>query len=570
MASPSKTQFSLREILSAFSKSKISSIVAGFVITTVLFAVGFLLFKPFYMTNDDVLITLLAMGFGTPNHNPSEFLLWVNILFGFLLKWLYNTWPEHHWYGFILFSIFFLSTWTMSFVFFKTPDRIRLFLIFVVLPTTFFYFFTQMEWTVVAFGASQAALFLAFEPPPETGWKPLVLAGLLFFSSSLIRFSSAVLGLAAFLPIALYQWKQSGPSLRLRQILFLLFTLGFSILAFLFHRSFCESRPGWKGFYSKAAIVTDIIEFRGLSPGPASDKILDSVGWDSLDFSLFANYYFSFDSKFDPANLSKLENEMPPPYAHKGFKWMSVFGSEFVQIQWLALLFLCFFLPTKNYRWIFLNSLWVFLVFLCLFYFMKINPWVTWPLFAYLPFSTIFFTQVHGKTENLNEKNLYVERPRLWAWAAFVLWAMLASTLFFGTWHRNQMDIQKEKQLQQDMAAFGFPKDHLCVIWAGGFPFKNISVFGNYDLLKSSPIYWLSWWALTPDSKELPKEFGLENPFRDMVNRKDVYFMLPKNYSTMYNLYLQRDFNIEPTFLWVFHGEQFDVYNVLGKPSPKT
>lgn len=242
-----------------------------------------------------------------------------------------------------------------------------------------------------------------------------------------------------------------------------------------------------------------------------------------------------------------------------------MFGDDFVRIQLLSLAFLLLFVPRPRYGWIFLNYVWSFLLLFYMYFFLKLPPWVFWPFFSYAALSCYFW----GADKGLPTPHRTSTRTRFTVitLAALVLWFLVAAPLSVEDWKANQKAILVERQLQSDVDALKLKQDHLYVIWGTAFPFENIGVFGNYAPFKDISIFWLSSWQNTPFAKALLEKYKIKNIFKDMVNRKNVNFILcPGYFPMMYHQYLSQRFQMETTLQLVFHGASFDVYRVLGKP----
>ncbi len=544
---------------------RFSPALLSFTLTSILFITGFLFIRPYYLTGDDGMMTLLSIGFGDPRQGPSEFLFHLNVLVGLVLKALNDLWPEHHWYGFFLFALYFVSTWAILSMFCSTFRSFRTFLpSFSVLTVVFEFYFAHMEFTILAFWAAQAGLHLMLTKgcKSEGDWISQISGGTLFYISSLVRLKASFLALGAMTPFCFFYWRLMSSSQKRRMGICAIAILGLTLGSALFHRQYYESHSGCESYYPWMDSFHEIVEYRGLTAGPSSEPILKNVGWDSLDFALFANFFWQ-DPKFSLDHLEKLEKDMPAPFNGKGIGWLKYLKVDFTQLLLMALVFFPFHVSRPRYPWVLVNILWVLVILLYLYYFKKITPWVIWPMLSFTALSFYFFGE--GIENRLKPSRAF----QLLQWIVFSLWWMAAIPLWVTDWRFNQMEIRRESQFQEEVQAIGFKPDKLSVIWNRAFPIEDVSVFGNYQFLKGVPFYWLSAWQNTPEAKRLLLKFNLENPFRDIVNRGDIQFILPENYSTMYKLYLQQRFHIDPTFQWVFQGNIFNVYQVKGKPIPK-
>src|SRR5579871_328227 len=131
----------------------------AFVSTLVIFLAAFLIFRPYYLSDDDSQMSLIASGWG--GQGPSEFLVCINVILGFILKWLYTLWHGFTWYGVLHFLLFFLSTWTvLALLLEKRPFTGPWVAVLGVQAAAFIHYFSHVEFTITAFLAAQAGVLL--------------------------------------------------------------------------------------------------------------------------------------------------------------------------------------------------------------------------------------------------------------------------------------------------------------------------------------------------------------------------------------------------------------------------
>ena len=92
--------------------------LASLGITCIYFFLGWLFFTPFFQTSDDMAMNWITRGIVLVDR-PSEFLIVVNVLLGIILKNLNLILPHISWYGWGLYSFFFISVWALGAAFFS-------------------------------------------------------------------------------------------------------------------------------------------------------------------------------------------------------------------------------------------------------------------------------------------------------------------------------------------------------------------------------------------------------------------------------------------------------------------
>jgi hypothetical protein len=501
------------------------------------------------------------MGFDDPQGHSTEFMLNINSLLGLFLKTLHSFWPGPNWYALFLFGIYFLSTWALIFSLRSQVRDVRTFLFaLTILSPVFIHYFSHVEFTIFAIWAAQGGVILTLSVPSSKGhWKSHLFGGTLIFFSSLIRLQSTFLVALLSLPVLGYKFF-TDPDFhpKNRSIWFLTLSL-FISGGVLFQQAYFRSNSGESDHFQWTGSYDRIVEYSGGMRSEDLGPILAPLGWDTLDFALLENYYWQ-DPKFNLEGLKSLEKAIPPGLEKKVPHLSEFLGAEFRPIQFSIVFLLFFFVPIPKQGWYFFNAFWAFVLMVALFYFLKLTPWVTWPIASFVSLSIFQWVErIPSPGPGLLPNN------KVWAGIAFVLLLMISAPLLMRDLKDNRIAIEREKAFHSDLQSAGLKKDELYVVWNEALPFQAIGVFGDYSPVMDIPVYWLCMWQNSSTQQALLKRFNLVNPFRDMVDRKDVNFILSERNSTMYNLYLRKRFHIEPTFKRVFDGYLFDIFHVTGR-----
>lgn len=158
------------------------------------YVLSFAVFTPYYQTVDDLLIKSIADGSYAQTKVPSEFLLFTNIYYGKILKFLYLSFPALNWYDI---SHYFLLTVSMLVIIaclYKKEGALLYKIVTLLLVIlSFTLLFVALQFTLVTVTLATAAVILAIYFITETKLslvkKLLIIAGFIVFSliSSLIR-----------------------------------------------------------------------------------------------------------------------------------------------------------------------------------------------------------------------------------------------------------------------------------------------------------------------------------------------------------------------------------------------
>lgn len=213
---------------------------------TVFFLLVACLFPIRFETNDDVVMLMISSGVysGTPDFH----LVFINVVYGFLVKSLYTIMPGLEWYT-ILFCLlhiisFSLVFWVYSKRITKAFGQVLLLLLLLVLQSRFI---IGLQFTTTAAIIACAGLSLYF----ERGKLIKVWGLVLFLIGSLIRFEAAMLCLGVFAPVMMFPLSGRIRSKRqfLQTGLILLFILILPVTAQIFNRQVYTQDLEWRYYF---------------------------------------------------------------------------------------------------------------------------------------------------------------------------------------------------------------------------------------------------------------------------------------------------------------------------------
>lgn len=276
-------------------------------------------FTPFYQTNDDIAMRLLAEGNFVPGDEPLPYLMFINIIVGKTLSILYRATATLPWYDLFLGGAMIaaaaalLESW-------RGPIRPRrvtwalLFAIYFLLPA-----FVSVQFSLAGMACAAGGMSLiaraALTDLPHAPFRFHVLAGTsLFFGGSLIRFEGAALIAiqVALLSLPLIPSAIRNPDQkpRLRVATLAAFSgLLLAVTAFAFNQLAYRQARGWKTFYEYNFLRARLAEY--ITPdrltAEATTKLAKQVGWSENDFTLFRNWFFTDPSLFSLDKVRQAE-----------------------------------------------------------------------------------------------------------------------------------------------------------------------------------------------------------------------------------------------------------------------
>ncbi|MBL3590178.1 MAG: hypothetical protein JMN24_10350 [gamma proteobacterium endosymbiont of Lamellibrachia anaximandri] len=258
------------------------------------------------------------------DHEPNEYLLFINYLYGVVLKWLYSHYPTIHWYD-LLFTV--LNTIAMIVFMVVSQGRYHSYQIKLVLfffSLAFFpILFYQPQFTVTAvFLASSGLLVLAYLLAYTSGNRKWCYLGLVYFVvsifiASLIRINSALLvmafGMFLIPPITFRRYVGSTDNrILLSMIVSVLLLSAIVYAGVLANKDYYAKSPGHNVALKinklRSGMQDNAISTLREGEREKIDSALSSATgdhWSLNDFLMFRSWMFANEGVFSLASIEK-------------------------------------------------------------------------------------------------------------------------------------------------------------------------------------------------------------------------------------------------------------------------
>jgi hypothetical protein len=281
--------------------------------------IALVLFTPFYQTNDDVAMRLLAEGNFVPESGPLPFLMFTNIVVGALLRVLYGLAPSLPWYDLVLGASMaaatagFLCIWLGSRKWYELAWSI-VFAVFFLLPG-----FVNVQFSIAGLGCAGAGIALlvraAVAPLDERLFRWHVLFGaILVLLGSMVRAEGAALmlleGGVLALPFAIGAFRDVTLRPRWKRTLVAgVAAVALAVVAFGANHLAYERARGWQEFYQynfARARIAEYLTADRITPEHVA-RLTKQVGWTHNDFLLFRNWFFTDPNLYSFARVQQAE-----------------------------------------------------------------------------------------------------------------------------------------------------------------------------------------------------------------------------------------------------------------------
>src|SRR5271157_2785299 len=218
--------------------------LAGLLCAIAFFVLYLFVFRPGYQVDDDITMIQLASGYlgGT----PVPFMVFSNVILGFILNLLYRMPTILNWEILIFFGIHFLSVWCLVYIVFSLPLKsvYKSFGILVILLSDSLFLLNVTFTTTATFAAISGfvSILAATYKGSRFSRRMLIFGGLLVLAGSLIRVESFLLVLLMIFPSWLFIYRFFD----LKKLIISSLTAIIVVASFyLFNTMYVKSFPQW-------------------------------------------------------------------------------------------------------------------------------------------------------------------------------------------------------------------------------------------------------------------------------------------------------------------------------------
>ncbi|HVZ79778.1 MAG TPA: hypothetical protein VHE12_03145 [bacterium] len=528
------------------------------------FVLQWVLFRPYYLVNDDILKVLMAKGFGSGGVH-SDLFEGSNALLGIFFERLYAWAPHAPWFGWSLYGLQALALTGLFWAEVSRPrpkERAVLFLLALVCVYSLFFLFLQFN--IVSILSVQSGVWLLLssfetrERAPKTGM--IFLALVLFGAAFLLRPQALWLGLFLAAPLFIPSW--GGTPRPKERSLYLRWLVPFAFLVAAgqtFHAIHLSRSPEWKAFWAFHREADGLNEYRSARYDDATRAAFEKAGWSANDLWLFKNWYWMDPVKFSTENL-KLLNERFPRWG-LGAKygayssWGDLLSSHWDLRILLWALGLSLFCGRGRIRP--LLSLWgtVFLALAVLLYWLKATDRVTLPVLVFLVSAAVHFAEFPAKGG-----------VKAWGWrhrlgALFMIGlAFLSVRELLDFRVQNLQRRSVEARFDESLKGMESLGDRLIVLW--DFPLEAVNAFDDLERFRPFHLFLMSSSQRSPAQAGLLKEYGLEDFGKGLVDNPRVLLNCSPEEGVHLAVYLQERYGLKVRAVKAYDGGYFKVFSL--------
>ena len=528
----------------------------------ILFSLTYLLFTPYFQTNDDVGMMLISSGtsqIGT----PSEYVFFTNIFIGKILKALYLFSSTTPWYGLYLITVLYFSYSLIFYRILKNNISNRAFI-----SVIYFLFFIcaakftllSLQFTIVA-GLSGIAGFsiVVFTLNADTfsslfKYNKAIYAGLLFIVlSAMIRFESMILSGLLFVPVITLKLYEDHKT-SFRSVLLAVLAMGAGFILNKYNDSIYAKQNNYVQFNSMRGEFVDN-EIMNKNTPEVQMAALKQAGWSVNDYEMMKSWYFMDENLYnvntfgkalsvlkkipDDASLQKVYQNISKVYATQKI----YFKSAFILLITLLLLIS---LNYKTFKLMISAVVFSFLVIVALQFYLKPPPL---RILYTVATGLLIVVQLVINGDIINELLKINENRRV---SFYIVAFILFTTLMVNTTKSDKFiskDIhRKNAAIRKTIDELTHNNETLYVIWANSFYFEGIAPLENINYLKNFHIFSLGTMQRMPYSIEVLKKYNAANLYTGMATNDNIKLILGNShynfkYLDKLNIFMKEHYN---------------------------
>ena len=524
-----------------FLTSPLKYIILAILINLLLFTIFFCSITPRYQTNDDNSMEAIASGNRTGQ--PSEYLIFINVLIGKILVFFYNNFLNINWYPVLFYLLHFLSMTVICYCLILKKG-FAFGLAFFLLIFTFFELFmlANLQYTTTASVTAISGVLLFLTHWDSKGYKLYIAMAasiFLFLFSALIRESMAYLLLLLFLVLLLFKFIKK-PSLTI-PIFIIIATILFAS-SYFYNIKYYQKDPQWKFYVQYNRLRSKILDYSQFSFNDETKDVYKTVGWSENDVKMYRSWFFNDLEIYSVEKLQYVVNNIND---HNGTgetfnELKKSFNSIDSKTKVFFLFFLIFLIPAmikKRNKYLLLILIPTIAASLYFSYAGRLPDRVFIPIIFYATIASIHFTRPVDLTflSNSGRKVLQI--------STVIVCVAIAISVFATTSFTSRINSIKQKEFE--ITIDNMKKEGGLYVRWGAVPLHDRKVFFyTPESLKGLKYIQQGWSMHSPIYNEILERYSIENIYLDIIERDDIYVLCSKEQANIFKIFMKEHYSL--------------------------
>lgn len=540
----------------SFLSRPVSIFIISILINVILFTLFFYFVTPHFQTNDDPVIMEFASG--ARIGQPSEYLMYINVIIGKFLQILYLNFPGINWYPVFFYLIHFISMTTILYCFLLRKKNIYGFLIYLLLFSFLeLYHLANLQFTTTAFIAGLAGFILLLTFLDERGKKfylPIAGSIILITISGLIRRNVfyLLLGLSA----VVFGFKFLERKSWRIPIILIIIVLLFGLLGFL-NDNYYNKDKDWSFYLEYNKYMAKMISYPYFGYSENRD-IYSRAGWSENDVTLFKLWFFCHPEVYSLNNIKYVSSNVKISRgAEETFTTLKEsFSRMDLRLKWFTgsfLIIAILLLKKDKNKYLFSVIFTSLIISIYLSYLGRLTNWVFSPIIFFTAATAAFFLcndEISDRFKIL--RNIILKSTIL------VVCMALVTVGFIFTANDSKINLTKQRELEQVIQKLS-DEDKIYVIQGGANLEDKVIFFSMPQKKEYLDMVQLGWMINTPFYYKTLEKYSIDDIYEAIVDRDDVYVICAQSVTEILKKFIYEHYDRHVSSALIYELVNFPV-----------
>ena len=541
-----------KNYIKIFKKS--SSILAiSLLLNFILFSIFFIFVTPKFDTNDDIAMMDIASGLRTGE--PSEYLVYINILIGKIFVALYSWSSVINWYPFLFYLIHFTAMSAICFCILKNTRNIYGFILYALIFSFFeIYFLSNLQFTTTALLSGFSGVFLYLTHNDEKNkryYVAIIISILLILTGALIRKETFFLVMGVSLILFIFKFLEK-PSWKIPVYLVIVVILFSSF--YLIDKTYYQKDSDWAFYMEYNKLRARIADYPYFDYDESNKEIYANIGWGKNEVDMIRSFFFPDMKVFSKENLQYIVSNIKPKTGLEEIlqNLLRSLLKVDTNIKWFTSFFIIISIlisrSRKNLR-IFIAIFTTLLVMLYLSYYGRSPNHVTVPIIFFICLAITYYVSQRDGESN------YKIFSYKWGKIILLSFALLIiSFSYFDSYKSTQINKIEHKKYEAVTAEMK-DENKVFITWGSTFYYDKKVVFFNRKEKTGYKRIGTGWDTFSPHYFKLLDDCKIENLFLSLINREDIFLHCGEGNVNALNIFMEKYYNKSIEAVSVFESE---------------
>jgi hypothetical protein len=522
--------------------------ISSVILNTFLFGFFFLFFTPGFESNDDVSMMSIASGFFY--EGPSEYLIFINIIIGKVMKYLYTIMPIFNWYVILFYSFQFFAMVVVFYIILKHSGAAYNYLLYIAFFIIILMpFLALLQFTTTAFLAGSSGMLLLISSSEgnisKRSWVVISAGILLVVVSGLLRINVFYLIFILFAPLIIAMViKTRSISNAVPFIIAVVLFLGSMFYNYL---AYYNEDPGWYYYYQYNTLRAQLTDYPYYAWDENTSKIYEDVGWSENDVAIFRAWSFADQDIFSLEDLTYIVANISP-FSRGADDAFQTFDRAISNIGRTRLLFVaaCFIIAVsfarRNEKFVLIAT--AFMALSVAFYFSYLGrlPFrIILPLTYTIGLISLYYLTMRHNIILFKIKVVSSQKAFLFAFLVIYILAFIPflAVNAKSSISKNKQQIEMNK-VSDELASL----DYLYARWAGVLNTQTIPTFYTKQSVHIKHFAVGGWIVPSPHHQKILAKYSIENVY-DALLRDDVLLLANPGVIGLLERYMDENYGLK-------------------------